>query len=192
VNSIISLDHAFFKLINQAWSNEAFDIFFPFITDLHKTLGFNILLLSTLIILHIFKFKKWGPVITLLCLISLAATDFLGNEIFKKNFARKRPFEITELQAQKRSPARPGSGFISNHSANVFALATFNALIIPAVAPYFFSIAILVAYSRVYNGVHFPSDVIAGALWGTFISYIIYLLLRKILLPLLNRKRPSI
>ncbi len=192
MNSIISLDHAFFKLINQAWSNEAFDIFFPFITDLHKTLIFKIVLVVVLLSLHIYKLKKWGPIFTLLCFFSMALTDFSGNELFKKNFNRARPFEITELNSQQRSPARAGSSFISNHSANMFALATLNVLLMPITAPLFMTVAFLSAYSRVYNGVHFPADVIAGAMWGAFVSYLIFIMWQKLLLPFLLKRRSSI
>lgn len=189
MNSIISLDHAFFKLINQAWSNEAFDVFFPLITDLHKTMMFKIVLVVLLLSLHIYKLKKWGPVFTLLCFLSMALTDFSGNELFKKNFNRSRPFEISELQTQQRSPAKTGSSFISNHSANMFALATLNVLLMPSTAPLFITVAFLSAYSRVYNGVHFPSDVIAGAFWGAFVSYLIFLLWQKLIVTKLTQKR---
>ncbi len=192
MNLIISLDHAFFKLINQAWSNEAFDIFFPFITDLHKTLVFKVILVAVLLSLHIYKLKKWGPLFTLLCFFSMSLTDFSGNELFKKNFNRSRPFEITELQAQQRSPAKAGSGFISNHSANMFALATLNVLLIPSTAPLFITVAFLTAYSRVYNGVHFPADVIAGAMWGVLVSYLIFVMWQKLILPRLTQKRSAI
>ena len=188
MDSIISLDHAFFKLINQAWSNEAFDILFPILTDLHKTLIFKVILVVVLLSLHIYKLKKWGPVFTLLCFFSMALTDFSGNELFKKNFNRSRPFEITELQTQQRSPAKAGSSFISNHSANMFALATINILLIPSTAPLFITMAFLSAYSRVYNGVHFPSDVIAGALWGAIVSYLVFLIWQKLIISKLAQK----
>lgn len=189
MEQLLSLDHALFKLINQSCSNEFFNQFFPFMTDLHKTVYFNVITLVFIFGIHIYKSGKKGILIGLLCLVTIGINDWSGNQLFKKTIDRQRPFELTELETIQRSPAKPGSSFISSHSSNMFALATFNSILVPATGLVLFPIAALTAYSRVYNGVHFPLDVLSGAAWGFLIGLLMTTLWTKILLPRFKEKK---
>lgn len=189
MEKLISLDHALFKLINQSWSNEFFNLFFPFITDLHKTVYFNVIALVFIFGIHVYKSGKKGVLIGLLCLVTLGINDWSGNQLFKKTIDRERPFELIELETIQRSPAKSGSSFISNHSSNMFALATFNTILAPATGLVLFPIAAITAYSRVYNGVHFPLDVLVGATWGFLIGLLMTTVWTKILLPRFKAKK---
>jgi undecaprenyl-diphosphatase len=83
------------------------------------------------------------------------------------------------------SKAGPGGqyGFVSSHSANAFGLATFLILFLPKKYNWLKWIlgfwAILVAYSRIYNGVHYPSDVIVAGFIGILLGYLTKTLLQK-------------
>jgi len=179
---LISLDHALFKLINQSWSNGFFDQLFPIITDLHKTIYFKITLLILIFGIHFYKSGKKGILIGFMCLFSLGLSDWTGNQFFKKPINRERPFEFSELQTIQRSNAQPGSSFVSNHAANMFALASFNFYLVPITGVVLFPFAAIAAYSRVYNGVHFPLDVLGGAVWGSLVGLLISFLCFKFLL----------
>jgi undecaprenyl-diphosphatase len=74
-------------------------------------------------------------------------------------------------------------GFISSHAANTFGLATFTALLFKKHWFTFtiFAFAVINSYSRIYLGVHFISDVVAGALLGIAVGYGIYLLYKRII-----------
>lgn len=183
MGSLLSLDHALFKLINQSWSNGFFDQFFPYITDLHRTAYFKIIFLFLVFGIHTFKSGKKGILIGFMCLFSIGLSDWTGNHFFKKQIDRQRPFEVSELQTIQRSSAQPGSSFVSNHSANMFALASYNFYLVPMTGIILFPLAAIAAYSRVYNGVHFPLDVLGGALWGSLIGILISSLCFKFLLP---------
>jgi undecaprenyl-diphosphatase len=66
----------------------------------------------------------------------------------------------------------------SSHAANHFAIAVFFILLYGFKnlknTVFWFTWAFLIAFSRIYNGVHYPSDVIVGALLGSFIGFIFY------------------
>jgi undecaprenyl-diphosphatase len=73
-------------------------------------------------------------------------------------------------------------GFFSGHSSNSFALAFFFSLIFKEVKkllPVLLSFAALIAYSRVYIGVHYPLDIICGAFAGIVMAYLVYSLVNK-------------
>tara|TARA_B110001454_G_scaffold218991_1_gene249026 strand:+ start:64588 stop:65142 length:555 start_codon:yes stop_codon:yes gene_type:complete len=165
------MDQSLFTWINSGMTNAFFDMFFPLITDLHKTKYFGLIVIPLCCFLLYKKYSKKGFLIFLFCLLSLGTIDLVGNHGFKKPFERMRPFENSNHVTIQRSPAA-GFSFVSNHSANMFGFALFMGFFLPVFRKLFFTIAFLVAYSRVYNGVHYPSDVVVGALVGSIISFV--------------------
>jgi undecaprenyl-diphosphatase len=133
---------------------------------------------------------------TLIFLISLgvvAFADVISTQLFKDGFQRLRPSHDPHVARQLHYYLiAPGNyylggrfGFVSSHAANLAALFAF---IFPYFKKYTYSIyalgiyIFLVAYSRVYLGVHFPSDVLCGALLGLVIGWLLrrYLFARLI------------
>lgn len=172
---ILNLDQSLFQWINQIAVSSWADVFFPWITDLHKTIWFQGLVYPLLFILFVYKFQKKGIIVFLMGVLCVGFSDLAGNHLFKKNIERPRPFTVSKLNTIQRTNAH-GYSFVSNHSTNMFAFATYTSRMIPSATIPTFLIASIVAYSRVYNGVHYPSDVIVGALmgslWGFLFSWI--------------------
>jgi len=88
---------------------------------------------------------------------------------------RPRPFEVLRDVKVKRLSSVSGSSFPSGHAAQAFAIAT----ILAYQAPWFVSIPAViwagyVGYARIYVGVHYPSDVLAGIVTGIALSYAVY------------------
>lgn len=175
------LDQSLFTHINSIWTNPFFDAFFPLITDLHKTLYFKIFVLPVLLVLFYWRFHRKGLLIVLFLVLALGSADFLSNKALKKTIQRPRPPLHTELSVVVRSPFGGGYSMPSNHAVNMFTLATYTSGFIPILGFFVFPMAILVAYSRVYNGVHFPSDILVGALIGILFGILFSKLCKKAL-----------
>lgn len=186
---LLNFDKAVFIQINSVWSNPWFDAFFPAITDLHKTWPFKFIFIPAVLLLMIWrKGLVRGAVIFIFCILSSVAADSVGNHLFKNQFQRVRPFnlETEHFPVVVRSQAS-GYSFVSNHASNNFAVAIFLSLFFPQVTALVYAVALLVSFSRIYNGVHFPSDVLAGAIIGTLCGWILFLLCKRIVMALETR-----
>lgn len=154
-------DKALFLLINGLGRSAFLDLLMPFITNKWNfILPFFLLALSLLL---------WGGRkgrITLLLAIVLVVLADGSSTILKHLFQRARPCQVLH-QIHVLVKCSGSFSFPSNHAVNAFALATlFGATSRRLLVP-LFALAVLVGYSRVYVGVHYPFDVVAGGLWGT-------------------------
>lgn len=133
-----------------------------------------------------FSFRKGGMII-LITIASVGASDFISSSIIKNQVQRYRPTHNLEIKDQLHvhvdlstgEEYRGGQyGFVSSHAANFFAMAVFLGLIFrkyyPELLFYFLAIACVVSYSRMYLGVHYPSDILGGASIGIAISWLFY------------------
>ena len=104
-------------------------------------------------------------------LASVAVTATVANLIAKPLGRRGRPDRIVQEVPLARQVDMPvSSSFPSGHAAAAFAFATGVAHVSPAAAAPLRGLAALVAYSRIHTGVHYPGDVVAGALLGTVLA----------------------
>lgn len=133
-----------------------------------------------------FFVKKWKMEaiwIILSVVICVVLTDQLTN-LTKEIFQRLRPSHEPDLQGlvhYVKGYVGGRFGFVSGHSANVFGFALLSSLIFKN-RYYTWSIftwAVIVAYSRIYLGVHYPLDIFCGMLLGLGVATIVYLILDK-------------
>ena len=157
-------DRQLFTLINQSWANELFDWLLPNITDVHRS-WLAMAIVATLCAYWLYRQKQGAIRAILVVALAVGISDAFTYRVAKAAVRRPRP-EFSGLAVHLRTFHHSGYSFPSNHAANSFAIATALSLALPWLAPIFVGIAFTIAYSRVYVGVHFPLDVMAGAAIG--------------------------
>ena len=104
-------------------------------------------------------------------LASVAVTATVANLVLKPLGGRRRPERTMQEVPTARQVRMPrSSSFPSGHTAAAFAFAIGVGHVSPAAAAPLHGLAALVGYSRIHTGVHFPGDVIAGALVGVVLA----------------------
>ena len=139
----------------------------------------------------IIKFKRWDTIYILLGVaLTITLADQITSTFMKPFFARLRPSQEESLIGLLHTVNNYKGGlygFASSHAANTFGVATFIYLLFRARYPWITTIflwATFVSYTRIYLGVHYPGDILVGALVGILCGWIGFLfanwLLRKV------------
>lgn len=175
MEQLVELDHDVFIFLNNLGSRP-WDPFWNLVTNKFSSIPFYALL-----VFMMYKALGWKKTLMTLGLIALliTATDQLAN-LFKHGFDRPRPCRQSGIMEKTRFVAvRCGSfGFFSAHAASSGALAIFLGLILRrywrGILFVLLGWSLLVSYSRIYVGVHYPGDVLVGLLIGGILGFLFY------------------
>jgi undecaprenyl-diphosphatase len=165
-----SLDRVAFGLINGAWTHPLMDKVMIAVTDPHKVPWLLYAVAPAALAWWLYKGRKHALRVLVVAAIAVGAADMLSYRVLKPWAARPRP-EYAGIGAIKRVPPGGRLGFPSNHAMNAAAGASVLAVAYPGGRLAFWTLAGLVAYSRVYVGMHYPLDVLAGLALGGLLGW---------------------
>jgi len=165
LEALLAWDEHIFRVLNEDWVDSTLDRVMPFVTN---GSNYNIPLLVAAIILIVVGHLR-GLRFVVLAVISVVIADAIGTYVFKHTFLRPRPCIALEgvrlLVGCTNLPSFP-----SNHVVNSSALATLVILSrpwcwLPAAA-----LVLLIGFSRIYVGVHYPLDILGGGVLGVVVA----------------------
>lgn len=167
MDTLYSLDVWLFRTGNQTLNNPLFDLFFPIITSQVIIVPLYCIGLAFVA----WKGGKQGRIMIVLMVLGVILTD-QSLIYIKEVFQRLRPCH-TLPDVRLLVPCGSGLSFPSAHAANNAGAAFILGFFYPRQKYYWFIWAGLVAYSRVYCGVHYPSDIVGGMVYGMIVSFIL-------------------
>jgi undecaprenyl-diphosphatase len=176
LQTIENIDLQLFHYLNHQWRNEYLDLILPYCREPKTWIPLYLLLIY--IVVKNFKTKSLR--IILFIALTAAAADVVSSRVIKPLVHRLRPCNEPTLKGETINIVPCGSGYsyTSSHAANHFALAMSISLFVffdkKNTRRLLFLWASLIAYAQVYVGVHYPFDVISGALLGVAIAIGIY------------------
>jgi undecaprenyl-diphosphatase len=172
------LDKQLFLVLN-GWHSEFWDGPMVWISGKTSWIFMYVVILVWLAVLY-----RWRMMlVVVLIAVCVTLTDQLSVHLFKDVFQRLRPChspEIQHLVHLARDHCGGAYGFVSSHAANTFGVAMFTSSLIrrSAYTWFIFAWAALVSYSRIYLGVHYPGDILGGAMLGIGIGWFTWFLYR--------------
>ncbi len=167
IQHLSELDTSILLWINNTLSNTLFDWLMPLITDSDHWIIPGSLLLLWLLIFG----RKRGRITVVILLVVIGLTDSIAAQIIKPWIGRIRPSHTLTDLINLLVPKGGKYSFVSNHSANMFAMTVVIGYFYRPWKPWLISLSVLIAFSRVYVGVHYPGDVLFGALFGYMIAW---------------------
>ena len=163
---LMSLNIDLFYLINNGLANPLFDMVMPHLTDCGGFLTLLGLCILAILISRHYKRERYLE-IAKMCLYALILSGVIA-ACLKLAYHSPRPFTVLDHVRQLTVPTEPNS-FPSGHSSSTMSVVTVlvwclreNKLIVCLLIAF----ALLIAFSRVYIGVHYPFDVLTGAVVG--------------------------
>jgi len=191
-----SLEVRAFRFLNGSVANPVFDAIMPFATGFDRWRAIVILIWCALVLFGRTK-GRWAA---LMLIPVIVASDQLSSAVIKSLIERVRPCEVLGgvhlwygpegwittpaevMRSYKSSPAFP-----SSHAANITSSMLFLGLVYRRALAPLLAVALIVSFSRIYIGVHWPSDALGGMALGALIAWAAYTAFKRVY----RRERPE-
>lgn len=175
MEALQQFDASIFTTINS-WHALFFDFFMALVT---VVLTWSPMILMLLIMLFVKKGWRKTLAVLLAVAVVILIADQVSASIIKPMVERLRPSRNPDLQATVHLVNGYNGGlygFVSSHAANCFGIALLLAFLFKNRAFTWFMIAwaSLMCYSRIYLGVHYPGDIVCGAILGVAVASLVY------------------
>lgn len=177
---LLHIDQQVFEWINSI-DSDMLDAIVPHLREKETWIPVYIGLAAWLI----WRFRKLGFVVILGAILTTGVADMMSSKVIKPTVERLRPCNDPEMKLDIETRVSCGSGysFTSSHAANHFALSVFLCLAVARrrkwLAGSFILWAASICFAQIFVGVHYPFDILGGALLGSCIATCIWLLLRS-------------
>ena len=183
MNGPASLDLSLYHTVLYAPHPPWLNAFFIFVT---RPENFTVGLIVAVFFLLLWGGSR-GKALILSAGVGVAISDPLASRLLKSFFHRTRPCH-GETPAHLPIGCSDSYSFPSSHAVNIFCEATIISMIYPRATPYAALFAAAVGYSRIYLGVHYPFDVMGGALIGVATGWLVIRTLSRlpVLAPLFS------
>ena len=162
----MSLNIDLFYLINNGCANPAFDVIMPHMSDCGGFVTLLVICVLAILVLRHYKRQRYLE-IAKMCLYALVLSGVIA-ACLKLAYHSPRPFTVLENVRQLTIPTEPNS-FPSGHTSSTFSVVSVLVWTLrenKAVVCLLVLFAFLLAFSRIYVGVHYPFDVLVGAIVG--------------------------
>ena len=162
IETLISIDAQLMYFINVTLSNAVTDAVMPVVTA--EWFVRPILVLG--IIVAAWRGGKYGRITAFLAILAVILSDQLSSHVIKPWVGRLRPCKEHADWIHLLVNCSSGKSFPSSHAVNSFAQAVLWSCRYPRIGKYAYPLASLIALSRVFVGVHYPFDILTGAVLG--------------------------
>lgn len=183
MDSLYTVDVWLFYAVNHGWSNGVLDTLMPIVTSSNYW--------RPVYIAGILALLVWGGARGRWCaaalLVTVAIVDPASHHLLKEPIQRLRPYLV--LGDVHQLAGSGGGSFPSNHALNNAAAAMVLSWFYPHRRILWWSIAVIVALSRIYVGVHYPSDVLGGFVMGILAGWAMIAVVRRVNVAVPERLR---
>lgn len=172
LEQLLQVDTQLFQIINQDWHNSFFNGVLPLLRNKLLWIPLYLFLLTFILM----NYTNKAVFILLFAGITIFASDFTSSKLVKPQIERLRPCNNPVIKKSVKLLVHCGQGysFTSSHATNHFALAVFLMLILKLKWSWILLFwAGIISFSQVYVGVHYPFDILGGAVLGSIIGYIL-------------------